>query len=714
MADMYTPEEIQRIFDEYHDAVRRGIPISAQLAKEMADATKGVKRYTDTLNSSLKQLGQASAQAAKDIANGAKGASTFNNSIGAAGDVVANVASQFGVLGNALGLAVKALTFFVSAVNKQSDALYTTFQNLSRSGAAGVQGMQDVFQSAQKMGYTIDELDKMASMLSENSKSFAMFSGTAATGSSRLGDMVLGLESVREKLFNLGMTSDDIAKASAGYYRQMGRLGRVTEANTAGALAYIREMETLTRLTGQQRKEMEEQREAAEEIDQFYAALMDMDPAAAKNAYSVFNQLMALDPSGKKARAFAKSMDGIIDGSDEQTQAIMSTNGEFLKFASDLKEGRLSDTQFMQQYGDAVKGNIGVMKELGRLGVSDVFGSLKNNAMQANKATQGFGTQMGKAQAEVAGLEKGLDPATAEMSHMRNQQLKASQSLQEFINVGINPVTKAMSILADVIEKLTSFLPGAGASKQRYEEQQKRRAQAEQTGEHATGGAAAPAGGGNIPAPPTEGGGPVAPKGGTRSLGAPGGTTGTGLSGADTSGLASDFASRFKAAAAEYYAITGQEVRVTSAYRDPAKQAELYQAWVEGKSKFPAAPPGRSLHEQGQAVDVDLASANKMDQLGLLAKYGLRRPVAGDPIHIQARSGFEGVLSGPTSGYRPNITMHGTEELSIKPVNSVAQPGSSASLNEGLMAKLAEKLDEMIYIGKAQLGVEEKILRAQV
>ena len=75
MADQYTPEEIQAIFDAYNENIRLGIPISQNLAKQMADATKGVKNYTNNLNSSLRYLGVQTKALAQDLANGAKGAS---------------------------------------------------------------------------------------------------------------------------------------------------------------------------------------------------------------------------------------------------------------------------------------------------------------------------------------------------------------------------------------------------------------------------------------------------------------------------------------------------------------------------------------------------------------------------------------------------------------------------------------------------------------
>jgi D-alanyl-D-alanine carboxypeptidase-like protein len=48
----------------------------------------------------------------------------------------------------------------------------------------------------------------------------------------------------------------------------------------------------------------------------------------------------------------------------------------------------------------------------------------------------------------------------------------------------------------------------------------------------------------------------------------------------------------------------GISARITSTRRSPSEQAKLYAAAQSGKSRFPAAPPGRSTHATGLAFDV--------------------------------------------------------------------------------------------------------------
>lgn len=82
---------------------------------------------------------------------------------------------------------------------------------------------------------------------------------------------------------------------------------------------------------------------------------------------------------------------------------------------------------------------------------------------------------------------------------------------------------------------------------------------------------------------------------------------------------------------------------VTSGFRSPRKQAQLYEAYIRGSSRIPAAPPGRSLHGYGLAFDLarigkDPFNDPLLNWLGAVweswgGQYGGQR----DPVHFQAR-----------------------------------------------------------------------------
>jgi len=198
--------------------------------------------------------------------------------------------------------------------------------------------------------------------------------------------------------------------------------------------------------------------------------------------------------------------------------------------------------------------------------------------------------------------------------------------------------------------------------------------------------------------------------GGAPTVGA-GGISSSALTGKPLTGLDQDFANRFSSAANEYFQATGKQVNVASAFRSYEDQMREYNRYMN-QGGLPAAPPGRSKHEIGRAVDVNRDAAAAMEQMGILRKYGLSRPVANDPVHISGAAGFRGMLSGPMSGYRPNVLMHGNEELSIRPMGAGASGGSAAA-SEGLVRDLIDSVDQLVTLSGRQLQVNERMLKYQ-
>jgi len=56
--------------------------------------------------------------------------------------------------------------------------------------------------------------------------------------------------------------------------------------------------------------------------------------------------------------------------------------------------------------------------------------------------------------------------------------------------------------------------------------------------------------------------------------------------------------------------------RVVSVYRSITTQNRLYKAYLEGRSNIPAAPPGRSLHNYGEAFDLSVPDPDDQRWLG--------------------------------------------------------------------------------------------------
>ena len=59
-----------------------------------------------------------------------------------------------------------------------------------------------------------------------------------------------------------------------------------------------------------------------------------------------------------------------------------------------------------------------------------------------------------------------------------------------------------------------------------------------------------------------------------------------------------------------------RSVRITSVVRSRAKQRALYARFKSGRAQYPAAPPGRSMHEYGLAWDMVTEPYSALTTLG--------------------------------------------------------------------------------------------------
>jgi hypothetical protein len=130
-----------------------------------------------------------------------------------------------------------------------------------------------------------------------------------------------------------------------------------------------------------------------------------------------------------------------------------------------------------------------------------------------------------------------------------------------------------------------------------------------------------------------------------------------------------------------------------------------------------------SLHGQGRALDFTLTDPSKAAAVAAMIQgipgiskvideyANPSRSATGGHIHAEISAANGAILSGPASGYKPNLTMHGTE--AIVPLNSpAAQSAFGGSDQTGLMSAQLDKLDELVRVMQNQVSVSTKILQA--
>ena len=457
MAEFMTPAEIDAQSKQLYDQYDRGYISAKQLADGLNDARKGVRGYTQELSASLNQLGTSVKSTFDDIKNGKQGSSVFNNALNSGADSVAKAAMQFGPLGAAFGAVLKVLTFFVTAANDQSDALFKANQDLAKVGASGAGGMTEVYANLKQFGYGVGELADMSQLITQNSVALSNFSGTVAQGTRTLAGVAAGIQgsNLQEQFMNMGYSVDGMNKGIGAYISQQSYFStgqkKTTEELRIGAADYLKNMATLSKLTGQNAEDMARQRNEALAIDSFNATLEGLDEQDRERQLERYNALSKIDKD--MAIGYANQVSGFVGLGKQSEQLMMTTSGVSNRLAKDSKKPL---GEFMQGMADATNSTHAIRKSNALLGGSDTYLSYNKTQKLAMQHGNQYIKAMQSAQAQSEAQAVGDDKLTAAAVRTRQAQMSTRDAFENLLQKGVLPLTQAVEGIADFVDNLTS------------------------------------------------------------------------------------------------------------------------------------------------------------------------------------------------------------------------------------------------------------------
>jgi hypothetical protein len=687
-----SPEQVEEFLAKQEDLWKKGIITQAQYNDALKDAAAAQKGYTEQLRSSMTQLRTSVLGLGSSMIDGKSGASVYNDAITSAADAVDSFASKFGIVGKVIGTLITAGAKYVAAVNQQADALFKTYQDISRSGLAV--GMDDTFKNLQSMGYTVKELGNMSKLLKDNTETLINLGGSAAEGTKQFAGVAKDIQSsnIGTQFKRMGMSVDDINSGIAGYMK-MQQLTGATQKQTMeqmrdGAADYIEKQDKLTKLSGAAAAQQQEIVAQAMRQQQFAVTQYNLKKQAEAGDLEAqkkleFNNNMMIMLTKKfgagVAADYAEFASGNLVGKGAQRfqRAFKGT-------ASMIKSGGTDYRTAIDQSGKDAKEYLKNTGNLASVGAAETIGPAIGEMVKGVGATAESMEEGGKsADNQVTGQKAGSDAAVKANVDLTTKQRNATMTLDGLTNKGIVPVTAGMEKLASGIDALATPLQklmgqkdigvGPGPAK-----------------------GAAP---GVTPAP----GGAALPVDKIIDFGG-----GTGDQ-AHFKQLNSTVLNSFTSMAQEYYNTTGKKLRVNSAFRSSEEQANV------NSGTNPKAAPGKSLHNQGKAVDINSNQVSELTQSGLLGKYGFS-PLNNDPPHIQMPSAADGgILSGPKGGF--SAMLHGNEAVVPLPDGKtipVQMGGGGASPEQlKLLSMKISKLNILVKSMEKHYNTSSQILRQQ-
>ena len=728
MAEEYDPKEIQDIIDTYNKHLADGIPISAELNQAMKDASIGIKNYSKNLKASqealvgsLKSLGMA-------MVNGESGAAVYSDTITKGAKTFSNWAKKIPIVGNALGKVAEGAAAYEAAVAKQSDSLFENYQTMSRSGVA--LGMDDAFKNLQAAGYTMKEIGEYGSLMKENSTILATMGGTTAQGAADFAKASKNIKNsgLETQFMRMGMTVNDINSGMANYIKLQQLSGSTQQQDdkqvAASAAEFILEQDKLTKVTGLTADQQNKIYEGALAQEQFAAKTFQLQQRAAAGD----EQAKAELKRNKALVEFAMAKGGPEAAKQAQLYIAGAVNSKgyqqfqrsFAQTADYLDKGG-TDVGKAQNLlvGDAKT----LAQDQSRLGIygkfNEVFTPIQEVGKLAAASTKDYAQANKDATAQQKDQIAATDSATGSMVDTVRDQRDITQSTDKITNVGVPLVTRGMSGLAGVTQQLTSVL-GQLAGKEGQVGGGTTLLQKIGIGTPPEATPSAPTAPGAPGAPPAAGAQPGVPVVTPITPPAPGGATldslinfsgGTGDK-THFQQLNPSVLNNFVQMASAYFSSTGKKLQVNSAFRSMDEQANV------NSGGNPKAAPGKSLHNQGKAVDINSSQVADLQSSGLLGQYGFS-PLPGDPPHIQMPSAATGgILSGPKSGYQ--AMLHGNEAVvplpdgkTIPVQNKGGGSGGGSKDQVALLSMELEKLDSMLRVMNKQNDITNKILAKQ-
>ena len=698
---------------EAMEELRRAMGTAAMTAEELEEAQKkaavGMKAFEKASKKAAGDVAKGLGNWAKQVGEGDTSLKSLNKVVDVTSDALSGMAKAIPFAGEALAAGVKAVGEASKFVLNQLDATAKTFNEFGKVGALGTKGMTGLFEQFNRSGMSLSGFQKA---VQDNAQTLARFRGMTASGAEDFSKIVGGIvdSDAGMELRRIGLSADQIGESTGAFVTQQTRLGRSQQMTqqqlTAGTVQYVKELDELSKVTGQSREAIQKQQDAALSESRFranYETLMAQgNEKGAKALMALQTQMQGIGPElGQATRDLASG----AANTDAARKLMASTGGAAQDIIERLKSGQIDQYQAAKELQDASRRTGDAARENARYVErgSSAFIDFAQQADLNNAIITENGQIVKKAQSEqTKGGDKMTDATVSAQQNLEQMNRKMQRlgfELMPQAAIAVERFTGTLNNFIDWVgEKLGIAMPGTkGGPRSAVEANQQAKDMAKQQGAGWLGQQWA---GMKAGASYTFGGGGA---GGTLGTTGAGNYSGLKIKSAEST-AGGDVSPKLLELASKIQEDLGGDLKYFSAFND--------KFHMDRNSK----------HNQGTALDFTLTDPSKAAEIAARIKAfpgvsnvidEYANPSTGATaghIHaeISAANGFNGMISGPSSGYRPNLTMHGTESISIQPNPNTGS--TSPNSDSGIMSAQLSRLEELVSVMKQQVSISSKIL----
>ena len=441
--------------------------VKTQMAMiKLEGAVKKVQQSASELTSAfvrgIGDLAMSMGSFATDIGDGAKSFTQFNGLIDSVTNALGEMAKAIPFAGEAISGAMKLTAEGAKFVLDQLQKTADSFNELGSVGALTAGGLEEFRKAQIETGVSLDVYTKA---IAENSATLARFGGTVGIGTQKFTKVLAPLTNQGSKtsaeLRRLGFTLADISEATGGYLSlqtQLGRAQRKDQAQlTQGSLEYAKELDLLAKLTGQSRKDIQAQQEAAMSEPRFRAVtdqLAEMGPEGEKAAETLrqLNIIVGKRAGPELAQALRDSATEIVGTSEASIKGAITTGGELVNIVGRIKrEGLGAEEAYNQLIKSLGGGNFEMQRTQATFrDVSDTFVGFNEVA----NAVRGGPISVQEAQEIVAKqTQEGTDALTDSTVKAQQEMEILSIQIQALGMRAMPQATKAIEGFTKVVNK---------------------------------------------------------------------------------------------------------------------------------------------------------------------------------------------------------------------------------------------------------------------
>ena len=488
-------------------ALESGLKGLKTASKTATDSlTKGLSGFTSSVaqgNTGLAQFNQivgAATTAVGAVGDAAKEAGT---SMMGARNIFANVLGGAAIgLGVTLNGLAKATAAASGVILSQSDNLAKAYTDLGKMGGLTAEGMTGLSRQVTNSGLS---LDQFRNVIAENSAGLAAFKGTVGEGATALFDVTGQLSKsyqeingkivpvnqefadLQGQLRYMGFGAEQIAETAAGFVKNQTLLGRqnliTQDSLRKSTVDYAVELDTVAKLTGANRKEIQKNQEAALRESRYAANLeitrRQFGDSTANLVDDVQRLLSNIPGMEDTAKGFRDTLGGLNTELGRQASRSVGANTVINKIRSgEIKTREQALEELQQNAARTAESNRNLAGTATDV-AEKVYGNYAAiNAFSKMPFKAGQALVKGSQQAAKDGLDpltKSVTSAQQAMEFLNTQLFKLSLDFVPLASDAVQEFAKAAGVAAAEIRQqfggATTTTPGAGPAQKRAEEE---------------------------------------------------------------------------------------------------------------------------------------------------------------------------------------------------------------------------------------------------